>query len=134
MQRRDKRDAVPRASRRDRDRVGERTVPGSGEPIKPGSCPRSRGDLQEGLALRGRFQEPFLATGERRRKLGNGREGFVVAVCGGAVSVQKMAASQDTLPRQMMVASHAVNESASRMSPASTAHSSPPEYENAPTG
>jgi hypothetical protein len=46
----------------------------------------------------------------------------------------KNAASQNTLPWEIMVASQRHRVSASAMSPASTAHSMPPEYANAPTG
>jgi hypothetical protein len=57
MQRWHKRDTMSRAGGGDGDRVGEGAVPGGREPVEHGISPCCLGDLQEGLALRGRFQE-----------------------------------------------------------------------------
>ena len=86
------RDAVARRRDADRDRIGDRPVPGRRQPVERRARPGGARRLDEGAALRGRLQMALLRGRERRRKLGHRR----AAPCRRPSSIARCACTKNT--------------------------------------
>ena len=64
----------------DRDRIGDRPVPGRGQPVERRARPGRAGRLDEGAALRRRFQMALLRGREGRGEFGDRAQRRVVGV------------------------------------------------------
>ena len=91
--------------------------------------------IEEGAALRRRLQMPLLAWSERGGQFRDRAQFFVRRSSQPPDAHDaKNTQSQKPPPSAIITVSQCCSDTASVMSPASTAHSIPLEYENAPTG
>ena len=120
------RDAVAGGGGRDRDRIGDRAVPDGLQPVERGARPGGARRLDEGVALRGRFQMALLGRRERGGEFGDAAQRLVVFAArlrGGRARTAPRRRSRRLRPAS--TASQPRSVPASLMSPASTAHSMP---------
>ena len=119
VQRRLERDAVARRRDADRHRIGHWPSPGRRQPVERGARPGRAGRLDEGRALRRRFQMALLRGREGRRKLGHRPQRRVVArrpMTDGRE--RRTPRRRSRRPRPITTASQRRRLSASLMSPA----------------
>ncbi len=127
-QRRRAGDAMPGAGDADGDRQRDRSGPRGGKPVQRRARPCRARRIEKGAALRRRFEEALLGGREGRGKLGDGAQRCIVVgrdSRGGRE--QRTPHRKSRRLRASITASHPRSVSASLMSPASTAHSMPPE-------
>jgi hypothetical protein len=87
--RRRERDPVADGGDGDSHRIGDRAVPDLFQPVERVAGPGRAGRLDEGIALRRRFQVPLLRRCESGGKFGDRTQGFIVAAFRRAVRVRK---------------------------------------------
>ena len=81
------RDAVAGGGDGDRDRIGDRPVPDRLQPVERGAGPGGARRLDEGIALRRRFQMALLRRRERGGEFGDRAQRLVVVAGRGAMGV-----------------------------------------------